>query len=159
MAVGATVCAPLAGRLVGRLGARLPLALAGGCITVSGLLLAGLGRHTSVVLLLSAYLLFGAGFGFANAPITNTAVSGLPPTRAGVAGAITSTARQLGAALGIAVAGGLVANTGPAGLAHASRPGWAVVAACGAFLFLVAHASRPHRTTTRPVPAPARGAA
>ncbi|MFJ8509750.1 MFS transporter [Streptomyces avermitilis] len=143
MAVGATVCAPLSGRLVGRLGPRLPLTLAGGFITVGGLCLVGLDQHTSVLLLLSAYLLIGIGFGFANAPITNTAVSGLPPTRAGVAGAITSTARQLGSALGIAIAGGLVAATSPAGLAHASRPGWILVAACGTSLFLVARASRP----------------
>ncbi|WP_369259654.1 MFS transporter [Streptomyces sp. R35] len=143
MAAGATVCAPLSGRLVGRTGPRLPLLLAGGFITVGGLCLVGLDQHTSVLLLLLAYLLIGIGFGFANAPITNTAVSGLPPARAGVAGAITSTARQFGSALGIAIAGGLVAGTTPTGLAHASRPGWILVATCGLSLFLVAHASRP----------------
>ncbi|WP_328759585.1 MFS transporter [Streptomyces sp. NBC_00271] len=150
MAVGATVCAPLSGRLVGRTGPRLPLVLAGGFITVGGLCLVGLGQYTSVLLLLSAYLLIGVGFGFANAPITNTAVSGLPSTRAGVAGAITSTARQLGSALGIAIAGGLVAGTAPAGLARASRPGWILVATCGLFLLLVAHAARPKKDTSRP---------
>ncbi|WP_067479004.1 MFS transporter [Actinomadura hibisca] len=151
MAVGATVFAPLAGRLVGRIGARPPLILAGVFITAGGLCLAGLGQHTGVPLLLLAYLLIGTGFGFSNAPITNTAVSGLPPARAGVAGAITSTARQLGAALGIAVAGGLVAGVAPAGLAQASRPGWWLVAACGAFLFLVAYAARP-RTASAATP-------
>jgi EmrB/QacA subfamily drug resistance transporter len=150
MAVGATVCAPLSGRLVGRTGPRLPLVLAGGFITVGGLCMVGLDQHTSVLLLLSAYLLIGVGFGFANAPITNTAVSGLPSTRAGVAGAITSTARQLGSALGIAIAGGLVAGTAPAGLARASRPGWILVATCGLFLLLVAHAARPKKDTSRP---------
>ncbi|QIZ00396.2 MFS transporter [Streptomyces sp. S1D4-11] len=150
MAVGATVCAPLSGRLVGRIGPRLPLVLAGGFITVGGLCLVGLDQHTSVLLLLSAYLLIGVGFGFANAPITNTAVSGLPSTRAGVAGAITSTARQLGSALGIAIAGGLVAGTTPTGLAHASRPGWILVSTCGLFLLLVAHAARPKKDTIHP---------
>ncbi|MCX4616740.1 MULTISPECIES: MFS transporter [Streptomyces] len=150
MAVGATVCAPLSGRLVGRTGPRLPLVLAGGFITVGGLCMVGLDQHTSVFRLLSAYLLIGVGFGFANAPITNTAVSGLPATRAGVAGAITSTARQLGSALGIAIAGGLVAGTAPTGLAHASRPGWILVATCGLFLLLVAHAARPKKGTSRP---------
>ncbi|MFJ8361878.1 MFS transporter [Streptomyces sp. NPDC093984] len=120
MAVGATVCAPLSGRLVGRSGPRLPLVLAGGFITAGGLCLVGLDQGTNVLLLLLAYLLIGIGFGFANAPITNTAVSGLPQARAGVAGAITSTARQVGSALGIAIAGGLVAGTSPAGLA--TRP-------------------------------------
>jgi len=143
MALGATVCAPLSGRLVGRTGPRLPLVVAGGLITVGGLCLVGLDDRTGVLLLLLAYLLIGTGFGFANAPITNTAVSGLPPARAGVAGAITSTARQVGSAIGIAVAGGLVAGAAPAALAHASRPGWLLVAGCGLSLLLVAHAARP----------------
>ncbi|MFC9248069.1 MFS transporter [Streptomyces sp. NPDC057136] len=153
MALGATACAPLSGRLVGRIGPRLPLALAGGFITAGGLCLIRLDQDTSVLLLLLAYLLIGIGFGFANAPITNTAITGLPPTRAGVAGGITSTARQFGAALGIAIAGALITATTPTELAHASRPGWALVAACGALLFLFAHASRPKRTTTHSTPA------
>lgn len=142
MAVGATLCAPWSGRLVGHVGPRLPLTLAGAFTTAGGLCLVGIDRHTSLPLLLLAYLLTGIGFGFANAPITNTAVSGLPPARAGVAGAITSTARQVGSALGIAVAGGLVAGSTPATLAHASRPGWILVAVCGLLLVLMARASR-----------------
>ncbi|MGW4896439.1 MFS transporter [Kitasatospora sp. NPDC004240] len=140
MAAGAIVCAPWSGRLVGRIGPRRPLLVAGSFITLGGLCLVGLADDTSVSLLLLAYLLIGIGFGFANAPITNTAVSGLPPARAGVAGAITSTARQLGAALGIAIAGALVAGTAPEELAEASRPGWMLVAACG--LLLVALSAR-----------------
>ncbi len=85
----------------------------------------------------------GIGFGFANAPITNTAVTGLPPARSGVAGAITSTARQLGSAIGIAIAGGLVTGVRPAHLAQASHPGWLIVTACGIFLFAAARAARP----------------
>jgi hypothetical protein len=67
-----------------------------------------------------------------------------------VAGAITSTARQLGSALGIAIAGGLVAGATPTGLAHASRPGWILVSTCGLFLLLVAHAARPKKGTIHP---------
>jgi EmrB/QacA subfamily drug resistance transporter len=143
MALGAMVCAPLSGNLVGRFGARRPLLLAGGFITLGGLSLVDLRSDTSTPHLLLAYLLIGVGFGFANAPITNTAVGGLPQARAGVAGAITSTARQVGSAIGIALAGGLVAGVGPAGLARASRPGWLLVTACGLFLFVVARAARP----------------
>ncbi|MFE5900088.1 MFS transporter [Streptomyces sp. NPDC056488] len=150
LALGATVCAPWSGRMTGRAGPRLPLLLAGGFLTVGGLCLVRLTPHTNVLLLLAAYALIGIGFGFANAPITNTAVNGLPPARAGVAGAITSTARQLGSALGIALAGGLVTDTSPTGLAHASRPGWILVAGCGVVLFLVARVSQPKEATTGP---------
>lgn len=150
LAVGATVCAPWSGRMTGRTGPRLPLLLAGVFLTVGGLCLVRLTPHTSVFVLLAAYALIGIGFGFANAPITSTAVNGLPPARAGVAGAITSTARQLGSALGVAVAGGLVAAAGPAELAHASRPGWVLVAGCGVLLCLVALASRPKEAATGP---------
>ncbi|WP_280517331.1 MFS transporter [Catellatospora sp. TT07R-123] len=141
MALAVIVCAPLSGRLVGRFGARPPLLLAAGFVTAGGLLLVGLRTDTPVPLLLAAYLLIGIGFGFANAPITNTAVNGLPPERAGVAGAVTSTARQLGSAFGIALAGSLVAGAAPAELARASRPGWLLVAGCGVFLFAVAQAA------------------
>jgi MFS family permease len=149
MALGATVCAPLSGNLTGRRGPRLPLLLAGAFTTTGALCLAGLSRDTSVLLLLLSYLLIGIGFGFANAPITNTAVSGLPSARAGVAGAITSTARQVGSAIGIAIAGGLAAGVTPGHLAQASRPGWLIVAACGLFLFIVARATRPAALPSR----------
>jgi hypothetical protein len=69
-------------------------------------------------------------------------LGGLSPDRAGVAGAITSTARQVGSALGIAIARVLVAGRTPDQLASASRPGWLIVAACGGFLFVVARAAR-----------------
>ncbi|MCJ0870688.1 MFS transporter [Streptomyces sp. AP-93] len=141
MALGATVCAPWSGSLTGRLGPRRPLLLAGGFTAAGGLCLVDLGPDTSVPLLLLAHLLIGIGFGFANAPLTHTAVGGLPPSRAGVAGAVTSTARQVGSAVGIAVAGALAAGAGPEGLARASRPGWLLVTACGLFLCVVARAS------------------
>ncbi|MFE3290108.1 MFS transporter [Rhodococcus sp. NPDC059234] len=141
LALGATVCAPLSGRLVGRLGPRPPLLLAGGFLAAGGLVLVPLDSDTGLWHLLLAYLLIGIGFGFANAPITNTAVGGLPSDRAGVAGAITSTARQLGAAVGVAIAGSIVAGATGTDLAQASRPVWALVTACGLTLFVVARAS------------------
>ncbi|WP_342799893.1 MFS transporter [Nocardia sp. No.11] len=125
LAVGATLCAPLSGVLVGRIGARAPLLLAGGFLAVGGLALVVAGAEAETTVLLIAFASIGIGFGFANAPITNTAVSGLPADRAGVAGGIASTARQVGAAVGIAVAGGLIAGD------HPARIGWSVVCGCG----------------------------
>jgi EmrB/QacA subfamily drug resistance transporter len=141
MAIAATVCAPLSGMLTGRFGPRPPLMLAGSFITAGGLWLAGISNHTNIRLVSLAYLLVGTGFGFANAPITNTAVSSLPPARAGVAGGITSTARQLGSALGIAAAGSIITGAPPAHLAQASHPGWLLVVGCGLLVMVMTFAA------------------
>jgi EmrB/QacA subfamily drug resistance transporter len=143
MALGATICAPLSGILVARVGERRPLMLAGGFLAAGGLALTSISDSFNVPLLLVAYLLLGTGIGFANAPITNIAVNSFPPERAGVAGGTTSTARQVGAALGIAIAGGLVAGASPDELAAATEPGWGLVVICG--LVLLASAFMPRK--------------
>jgi EmrB/QacA subfamily drug resistance transporter len=135
MAAMMIVFAPISGRLVGRFGAR-PSMVAGGLATlVSGLMLTGLARGTSLPFLLAAYAVFGFGSGLVNPPITNTAVSGMPPAQAGVASAVASTSRQVGTTLGVAAIGavvgaGLEAGIGP-GFAQATRVGWWIVAVLG----------------------------
>lgn len=141
MAVAATVCAPLSGILVARVGPRLPLLMAGGFTALGGLCLVSLDNNTGLSTVLVAYLLLGIGFGFSNAPITNTAVSGLPASQAGLAGGITSSARQFGAALGVALAGGVVANSAGSDVAHASHAGWMLVVGCGLVVLVIACAS------------------
>ncbi|MDG9721312.1 MFS transporter [Streptomyces sp. DH41] len=136
MAVPTFLCAPLSGRLVGTRGPRLPLLIAGGALTVSGVLFAAFEAETSNVTLFLGYVLFGVGFGFVNAPITNTAVSGMPRAQAGVAAAVASTSRQLGQTLGVAVVGAvLAAGVGASSyrdtFVSAARPGWWILAACG----------------------------
>jgi EmrB/QacA subfamily drug resistance transporter len=124
-------CAPLSGRIVGHRGSRGPLLVSGFALLLSPLLLTGLEPHTSLALLFGAYLLFGIGFGLVNPPITNTAVSGMPPAQAGVAAAIASTSRQVGQTLGIAVLGALAGAQGGhgfgAGFAQATHSSWWVV--------------------------------
>jgi hypothetical protein len=70
-----------------------------------------------------------------NAPITNTAVSGMPQAQAGVAAAVASTSRQVGTALGVAVLGSLVTAAAGASFAAdfgaAARPAWIVVIGAG----------------------------
>ncbi|WGD43101.1 MFS transporter [Streptomyces cathayae] len=142
MAVPTFLCAPLSGRLVGSRGPRVPLLVAGGALTVSGLLFALFEAETSDVTLFTGYVLFGVGFGFVNAPITNTAVSGMPRAQAGVAAAVASTSRQLGQALGVAVVGAvLAAGVGSSSYAEsfvsAARPGWWILTACGLAVLVV----------------------
>ncbi|MEU6219293.1 MFS transporter [Streptomyces sp. NPDC047022] len=142
MAVMCFVCAPLSGRLVGSRGPRLPLLTAGTAMTASGLLFAAFHAETSNVTLVIGYVLFGLGFGFVNAPITNTAVSGMPRAQAGVAAAIASTSRQIGGTLGVAVVGSVLAagvHTGPYRdvFVSAARPGWWILTACGLLVLLL----------------------
>ncbi|MGH3398112.1 MAG: DHA2 family efflux MFS transporter permease subunit, partial [Streptosporangiaceae bacterium] len=110
MAVMTIFCAPLSGRIVGSRGPRLPLVLAGPCIAVSGLMLTRLTATTPMAWLIASYVIFGVGFGLVNAPITNTAVSGMPRAQAGVAAAIASTSRQVGGSLGVAIIGSVVVS-------------------------------------------------
>jgi EmrB/QacA subfamily drug resistance transporter len=108
LALMTLVVAPVAGRITGNRGPRLPLTVAGCALIASPLLLTGLDPRTPVSLLFLSYLLFGIGFGFVNPPVTNTAVAGMPPAQAGVAAAVASTGRQVGQTLGVAVIGAVV---------------------------------------------------
>ncbi|MGW1811731.1 DHA2 family efflux MFS transporter permease subunit [Streptomyces sp. NPDC002078] len=132
MAVLSLVCPPLSGRIVGSRGPRIPLVLAGTGIAASGALAVAVTRsaHPSDILLYVTYALFGLGFGFVNAPITYTAVSGMPRARAGVAAAVAATSRQVGSSLGIAVIGAAVAS--------GARPtAWWIITGCGAAILVL----------------------
>jgi EmrB/QacA subfamily drug resistance transporter len=139
MAVMTMVWAPVSGRIVGTRGSRIPLLIAGVALTVSCVMLSQIGATTSLGYLFTAYVVFGIGFGFVNAPITNAAVSGMPRAQAGVAAAIASTSRQVGATLGVAIVGSLLASalSRSAGAATSSTAGWLVLAACGVIVLVL----------------------
>jgi EmrB/QacA subfamily drug resistance transporter len=141
--LAAMICifAPISGRIVGARGPRIPLVLAGPFVLVGGLLMLGLSDHTSTLYLLVDYLLFGIGFGLVNAPISNTAVSGMPNNQAGVAASVASASRQVGSSLGVAVTGSLIASSSYAHLGTASHPAWAVLAGCGVGILLLGYVS------------------
>jgi len=141
MAAMTVVFAPISGWLVGHRGPRVPLVVAGTMLTASGLILSRLGTSTSTGQLLIGYLVFGLGFGMLNAPITNAAVSGMPRSQAGVAAAIASTSRQVGASLGVAIAGTVLTArlVGPleTGFVDAARLCWYIIAGCGALVLIL----------------------
>ncbi|MFF9863990.1 MFS transporter [Streptomyces sp. NPDC013953] len=146
MAALTFVCAPLSGRLVGSFGPRPSLLVAGVAMTACGVLFAAFDAESSTPLLFTGYVLFGLGFGMVNAPITNTAVAGMPREQAGVAAAVASTSRQIGQTLGVAVIGAVLAHgVSPAfrteDFAAASRPAWWIVAACGLSVLVVGAAT------------------
>jgi EmrB/QacA subfamily drug resistance transporter len=131
------IVAPLTGRAVPVRGTRAPIAGGSLAVIVSGLILTQVTATTPYAHLLVAYALFGIGMGMVNPAITITAVSGMPPSQAGVAAAVASTGRQVGVTLGVAVLGaiageGAVAGAiGPGFLAD-SRTCWWIVVGLGA---------------------------
>jgi EmrB/QacA subfamily drug resistance transporter len=135
MAAMTFVFGPVSGRLVGRRGSRPSLVGAGVALSVASVMLTRVEPGTSVSYLFAAYVVFGLGFGLVNPPITNTAVSGMPASQAGVAAAVASTSRQVGMTLGVAILGAIAGTSlsgglGP-GFAAASQAGWWIIAGAG----------------------------
>jgi MFS family permease len=137
------VGSPWSGRLIGRYGTRPSLYAAGTSLLISTLLMTQLTRGTPLAVLLAAYALFGLGLGMVNPAIANSAVAGMPLAQAGVAAAIASTARQVGAALGVAIAGTVVSSSranGPS-FTLATHPIWWIMTGCGAIVLFLGWAS------------------
>jgi MFS transporter, DHA2 family, methylenomycin A resistance protein len=106
--VGFFVGAPLSGRIVGRVGPRLPMVLG---LTLCGVSMIGLLRLTvgsSIGEVWWDLLGVGLGGGLSLTPMTATAMAAVRSERAGMASAIHNSMRQVGQALGVAVLGSLV---------------------------------------------------
>jgi EmrB/QacA subfamily drug resistance transporter len=142
MALMTLILAPISGRLTGSRGPRTSLVVAGVGFVVSSLMLTQLTATTSFAWLALPYIVFGIGFGMVNAPITNTAVSGMPRSQAGVASAVASTSRQVGQSLGVAVVGSIITSglvgTFADGFVDAARSAWFVMAGAGIVVFVLA---------------------
>ncbi|MER7193127.1 MFS transporter [Streptomyces flaveolus] len=137
-AIGAVVAGLIAGRVARRFSVR---AVVSGGLAAVGLALAALtviGQHTGYPLLGAALLVVGVGAGFSFTVTADVILSSVPKEQAGSASAVSETAYELGAALGIALLGSIVTGvyrdfTGPAGTPAAAHEslGGAVQAASG----------------------------
>ena len=138
------IFAPVSGRIVASRGPRLPLAIAGIGLTAGAIMLTFFGAATAIWYILLTFLVFGGGNAMVNPPITNTAVSGMPRTQAGVAAAIASTGRQTGSSLGVAIVGSIVSSDVSSGVfgAHfitASHVAWWVIAGFGLVVLILGY--------------------
>jgi MFS family permease len=134
------VLSPAAGRLVGSRGPRLPLVVAGAALAVGGGAARWIGPATPLPAVLAVYLLFGIFLGTVNPPITNTAVSGMPASMAGVAASLASAGRQAGTALGVAISGTIVGSAlarGGTAFTSAARGVWLLVLGLGAGILVL----------------------
>ncbi|GAA5178800.1 MFS transporter [Rugosimonospora acidiphila] len=102
------VVSPYAGRFAARYGFRL--------VVTTGLVLAGLGllalgfahANTGYGNVWWRLAIVGVGFALAMSPLTGAAIQAVDPPEAGLASGISSTTRQIGAVLGVAVLGAIV---------------------------------------------------
>ncbi|GJF22787.1 MULTISPECIES: MFS transporter [Streptomyces] len=125
-AIGAVVAGLIAGRVARRFSVR---AVVSGGLAAVGLALAALtviGQHTGYPLLGTALLVVGVGAGFSFTVTADVILSSVPKEQAGSASAVSETAYELGAALGIALLGSIVTGvyrdfTGPAGTPAAAH--------------------------------------
>jgi EmrB/QacA subfamily drug resistance transporter len=136
MAVAVMILSPLSGRLVAARGARPSLLISGAMLTLSALLMTQLTSDMPMPALIAAFCLFGCGMGMVNAPITYTAVSGMPRAQAGLASAIASTSRQVGVSLGVALAGSLTGgrNVLSGDFSAATHAVWWILVGCGVLI-------------------------
>lgn len=111
MAVAMIVSSGLAGRWVARVGPRLPVAIgcvcAGSGVLLTNLALSGDAAFTPLALSLT---LAGTGFGIAVVPITQVALSIVPAKHSGMAASATTTSREAGTVIGVAVLGSMFNN-------------------------------------------------
>ena len=109
MAIAMIGASALTGRWVARAGPCVPTVL--GCLAAGiGMLVtdAALHGHVGTATLAPAMALAGLGFGVAVVPVTTVALAVVPPEHSGMAAGATTTSRELGSVVGVAVLGSLV---------------------------------------------------
>jgi hypothetical protein len=109
MAVAMIAASALAGRWVARAGPRLPTVL--GCLAAGAGMLAtdaALRGRVDFAALAPSLALAGLGFGVAVVPVTSVALAVVPAEHSGMAAGATTTSREVGSVVGVAVLGSLV---------------------------------------------------
>jgi DHA2 family multidrug resistance protein-like MFS transporter len=125
-AVGAVVAGLVAGRAARRFSVRTVVSASLAAIGLALAALTMLSRSTGYPLLGAVLLVVGVGAGFSFTVTADVILSNVPKEQAGAASAVSETAYELGAALGIALLGSVVTGvyrdfTGPAGTPAAAH--------------------------------------
>ena len=110
-ALGIIVGAPLAPRLVERVGTKAIVGVGLSIATAGMLLLSQTSILDDDLWLELVFVMFGFGMGLTIAPATDSIMGSVPRERAGVGSAVNDTTRQAGGALGVAVLGSLLATS------------------------------------------------
>ncbi|HET8844357.1 MAG TPA: MFS transporter [Ktedonobacteraceae bacterium] len=124
------------GWLGGRVGSR-PLMVTGLIIAALGYwLLHDLKPETSYAALLSGLLILPLGIGLAVPAMTTALLAAVPRSRSGIASGVLNTVRQAGGAIGVALFGSFLAQSGVGGIQNAFVTSCVVVAIAAVIAFL-----------------------
>jgi EmrB/QacA subfamily drug resistance transporter len=118
MAVVLAISATVAPQVVPRLGAHRTVGLGMAVMAVGLYLIARLGGGATLASLQPGFLLFGAGAGMMNVPLTNAVLHSMPTERSGIASAVFNASRELAGLLGITVIGAVLSSRERNALAH-----------------------------------------
>jgi EmrB/QacA subfamily drug resistance transporter len=102
------VSAIVSGRIVARIGARIPIAVGMGLVGAGILGFIAVQADTPYSSYWWILTMMGVGVGLVMSPMTTAVMSSVPPARAGMASATLNTTRQVGGVFGIAVVGAIV---------------------------------------------------
>jgi EmrB/QacA subfamily drug resistance transporter len=94
-----------------RLGLRTVIFASMVLVSVGFLCMRTLGVHASFIDLFWPQLVISSGFGLATAPTTSAIMSAAPDEKQGVASAVNDATREVGGALGVALAGSILAGS------------------------------------------------
>ena len=135
LAIVSIIWGPINGAILAKYGSRIPFIVAGAAFMIAGLMLATVTTETPILLLLIAYGFMGLANSAVGAPITHTAVAGMPRDQAGVASGVNSMTRQVGTTIGVAIAGAMLSAVPISGhaeqLSTATHLGWWLVVCYG----------------------------
>jgi len=132
LALSASVAAPVAARI----GAHRTVALGMVIMTAGLYLFSRLGGGATFADLLPGFLLFGAGAGLMNVPVTNAVMQSMPPEQSGIASALLNASREVAGLLGITVIGAVLRSRQGVALRHGVRPDGAYLDGYHAGLFV-----------------------
>ena len=169
MALCLAAAAGAAGPVYARLGAHRTVALGMAVMAVGLYLFSVLGADATFASLMPGFVLFGAGAGLMQVPLTNAVLHGQPPERSGIASALINATREVAGLFGITVIGAILRARQGEALRHGTAPGNAfldgyhaglmvtvVLVAAGAVIsFLALRRIQDQATEAVPVPADA----
>jgi EmrB/QacA subfamily drug resistance transporter len=104
------IVAPMTPRITARFGASRTVGVGMLLVSIGLLMFAAISPHTPYIYIAGCLVPFVVGLALSMSPMTSSIMSAVPSRRAGAGSAMNDAARELGAALGVAILGSIAAS-------------------------------------------------